>query len=52
MSYSRTANRSSSPRQSNGAYDNPRGCTLTELAEAFGINKSAASGIPHRAEVG
>lgn len=33
-----------------GYYDSPRGCTLTELAESFDINKSAASGILHRAE--
>jgi predicted DNA binding protein len=33
-----------------GYYDNPRVCTLTELAEDFGVNKSAASGILHRAE--
>lgn len=33
-----------------GYYDSPRDCTLTELAEAFDINKSAASGVLHRAE--
>ncbi len=33
-----------------GYYDSPRDCTLTELAENFDINKSAASGILHRAE--
>lgn len=31
-------------------YDNPRGCTLTELAETLDVNKSAASGVLHRAE--
>lgn len=33
-----------------GYYDSPRGCTLTEFAGAFDVNKSAASGILHRAE--
>lgn len=33
-----------------GYYDSPRGCTLVELAETFGINQSAASGILHRGE--
>ncbi|WP_423746544.1 helix-turn-helix domain-containing protein [Haladaptatus sp. SPP-AMP-3] len=33
-----------------GYYDSPRGCTLTELAAAFDVNKSAASGVLHRAE--
>lgn len=33
-----------------GYYDSPRGCTLTELAETFDVNKSAASGVLHRAE--
>lgn len=33
-----------------GYYDTPRECTLTELATAIGVNKSAASGIRHRAE--
>lgn len=33
-----------------GYYDSPRGCTLTELAETFSVNKSAASGVLHRAE--
>lgn len=33
-----------------GYYENPRDCTLTELAAAFEINKSAASGILRRAE--
>lgn len=33
-----------------GYYDSPRDCTLTELAEAFNISKSAASGVLHRAE--
>jgi predicted DNA binding protein len=33
-----------------GYYDSPRECTLTELAGAFDVNKSAASGILHRAE--
>lgn len=33
-----------------GYYDSPRGCTLTELAEAFDVNKSVASGVLHRAE--
>ncbi|WP_323173628.1 helix-turn-helix domain-containing protein [Natrialba sp. PRR66] len=33
-----------------GYYDSPRDCTLTELAEIFDINSSAASGILHRAE--
>jgi len=33
-----------------GYYDTPRGCTLTELAEAAGIAKSTASETLHRAE--
>ncbi len=33
-----------------GYYDSPRGCTLVELAETFGVNQSAASGVLHRAE--
>ncbi len=33
-----------------GYYDSPRGCTLTEFAGAFDVNKSAASGILLRAE--
>lgn len=33
-----------------GYYDSPRGCTLTELAEIFDVNSSAASGVIHRAE--
>jgi len=33
-----------------GHYDTPRGCTLTELAEATGTAKSTVSEILHRAE--
>jgi predicted DNA binding protein len=33
-----------------GYYDNPRGCSLTELAEELGVNKSVISGVLHRAE--
>ncbi len=33
-----------------GYYDSPRRCTLTELADTFNVNKSAASGVIHRAE--
>lgn len=33
-----------------GYYDSPRRCTLTELANAFAVNSSAASGVLHRAE--
>lgn len=33
-----------------GYYDSPRDCTLTDLAETFAVNKSAASGVLHRAE--
>ena len=33
-----------------GYYETPRQCTLTELAETFGVNKSAASGTLRRAE--
>lgn len=33
-----------------GYYDSPRSYTLIELAETFGINQSAASGVLHRAE--
>ena len=34
----------------NGYYDTPRGCTLTELADAVGIAKSTCSETLHRAE--
>ncbi|WP_330630178.1 helix-turn-helix domain-containing protein [Halocatena halophila] len=33
-----------------GYYASPRECTLTELADEFGVNPSAASGVLHRAE--
>ena len=33
-----------------GYYDNPRGCSLTGLAEELGVNKSVISGVLHRAE--
>lgn len=33
-----------------GYYDTPRGCTLSELAEALDIHKSAASRLRHRVE--
>lgn len=33
-----------------GYYDNPRQCTLTDVANAVGVNKATASGILHRAE--
>lgn len=33
-----------------GYYDNPRRCSLTDLANAFAVNKATASGILHRAE--
>jgi len=33
-----------------GYYETPRGCTLTELAEAVGCAKSTASEVLHRAE--
>lgn len=33
-----------------GYYDTPRRCSLTDLAEASGVNKATASGILHRAE--
>lgn len=33
-----------------GYYDSPRRCSLTELADALGVNKATASGILHRAE--
>ncbi|WP_368411444.1 helix-turn-helix domain-containing protein [Halocatena salina] len=33
-----------------GYYDSPRRCTLTELANTFAVNSSAASGVLHRAE--
>lgn len=33
-----------------GYYDTPRGCTLTELAEATGAAKSTVSEVLHRAE--
>jgi len=35
---------------SEGYYDTPRGCTLTELAEEVGVAKSTASETLHRAE--
>lgn len=35
---------------SRGYYDNPRGCTLTELAGVLDVNPSAVSGVLHRAE--
>lgn len=34
----------------NGYYDTPRGCTLTDLADAANISKSTASAVLHRAE--
>lgn len=33
-----------------GYYDSKRGCSLTDLADALGVNKATASGILHRAE--
>lgn len=33
-----------------GYYDNPRGCSLTDLAEELGVNKSVISDVLHRAE--
>lgn len=33
-----------------GYYDTPRGCSLTDLAEELGVNKSVISGVLHRAE--
>lgn len=33
-----------------GYYDSPRRCSLTDLADALGVNKATASGILHRAE--
>lgn len=33
-----------------GYYDAPRRCSLTDLADALGVNKATASGILHRAE--
>lgn len=33
-----------------GYYDAPRGCSLTDLAEQFEVNKSVISGVLHRAE--
>ncbi|MFD1643649.1 helix-turn-helix domain-containing protein [Halohasta litorea] len=33
-----------------GYYDSPRGCSLTDIAEGFDVNKSAVSGVLHRAE--
>lgn len=33
-----------------GYYDTPRGCTVTELSDALGIEKSSASRLLHRAE--
>lgn len=33
-----------------GYFDTPRRCSLTDLAEALGVNKATASGILHRAE--
>jgi len=35
---------------SRGYYDNPRACSLTDLAEEFAVNKSVVSGVLHRAE--
>ena len=34
----------------NGYYDNPRECTLTDLADELDVNKSVISGVLHRAE--
>lgn len=33
-----------------GYYDSPRRCSLTDIADALGVNKATASGILHRAE--
>lgn len=33
-----------------GYYENPRNCSLTELADILDVNTSAASGVLHRAE--
>lgn len=33
-----------------GYYDSPRRCSLTDIADEFGVNKATASGILHRAE--
>lgn len=33
-----------------GYYDSPRGCSLTDLADALDVNPSAVSGVLHRAE--
>lgn len=33
-----------------GYYDDPRECTLTDLARRFEVNKSVISGVLHRAE--
>lgn len=33
-----------------GYYDNPRTCSLTDLADQFEVNKSVISGVLHRAE--
>lgn len=33
-----------------GYYDNPRECSLTDLAEELEVNKSVVSGVLHRAE--
>jgi predicted DNA binding protein len=33
-----------------GYYDSPRRCSVTDLANALGVNKATASGILHRAE--
>lgn len=33
-----------------GYYDNPRRCSLTDIANSVGVNKATASGILHRAE--
>jgi hypothetical protein len=33
-----------------GYYDNPRECSLTDLANELGVNKSVISGVLHRAE--
>ncbi len=33
-----------------GYYDTPRRCSLTDVADALGVNKATASGILHRAE--
>lgn len=33
-----------------GYYDNPRACSITDIAEELGVNKSVISGVLHRAE--